>query len=138
METMGPISEVRAKLRHVVNTVGRMRKRDVITRQGKPVAVIISPEELEGLEMMADSDLLKSLLRAEAEKKLWQEKEKGWQRFHEWEKGRTDYVDHQSNLRMIGDKVDFFRQRHPQYSKKTDVSGIRTMHKRLSKISKLL
>ncbi len=67
MDAIGPISEVRSHLPEVVNQVQKNRKRYVITRQGKAVAVMVSLEELETLEIMADSDLLKSLIRAEAD-----------------------------------------------------------------------
>lgn len=68
-------------------------------------------------------------------KKNWRKKERGWQRFHEWKKGQTDYGDHQRNLRMVGNSADFFLRRHLKYSRKKDVSGIRIMQERLSKIS---
>ncbi len=137
MDRIGPISEVRSHLPEVVNQVRKTRKRYVITRQGKAVAVIISPEELESLEIMADSDMIKSLLRAEAEKTLWQEKKKGWNRFREWEDAQVDYGDHRKNLRMIGDSVDFFLRRHPRHSPEVDVSGIRTLRGQLSRMSKM-
>jgi prevent-host-death family protein len=65
MDAIGPISEVRAHLPEVVNKVRKTRQRFVITRQGKAVVVMISPEELETLEIMADAGLIKSLIRAE-------------------------------------------------------------------------
>lgn len=37
----------------------------IITRNGRAEAVMISPEELETLEIKADSELLRSILRAE-------------------------------------------------------------------------
>lgn len=134
MDTMGPISEFRSQLRAVINTVRKTKKRYVITRQGKPVAVVISPEELESLEIMADSDMLKSLIRAEAERKLWEEKEKGWKQFREWEDSQADYGNHGKDLRRIGESVEFFLHRHPQRSQKADTSGIQKMHERLSKM----
>ncbi len=69
MDKIGPISEVRAHLPEVVDGVRKTRKRFIITRQGKAVAVMISPEELETLEILADSELLKSLIRAEGDVK---------------------------------------------------------------------
>ena len=69
MDAIGPISEVRAHLPEVVNQVRKSRKRYIITRQGKAVAVMISPDELETLEIMADRELIKSLIRAEADVK---------------------------------------------------------------------
>ena len=67
MDAISSISDVRAHLPEVVDKVQKMRKRFVITRQGKAVAVMISPEELETLEIMADSELIKSLIRAEGD-----------------------------------------------------------------------
>ncbi len=69
MDKIGPISEVRAHLPEVIDQVRKTRKRFIITRQGKPVAVMISPEELETLEIMADADLMRSLIRAESDVK---------------------------------------------------------------------
>ena len=71
MDQIGPISEVRAHLPEVVDSVRKTRKRFIITRQGKAVAVVISPEELETLEILADPELLKSLIRAEGDVKAW-------------------------------------------------------------------
>ncbi len=67
MDQIGPISEVRAHLPEVVDSVRKKQKRYIITRQGKAVVVMISPEELETLEILADSQLIKSLIRAEAD-----------------------------------------------------------------------
>ncbi len=46
MDQIGPISEARAHLPEVVNRVRKSKKRFIITRQGKAVAIVISPEEL--------------------------------------------------------------------------------------------
>ena len=67
MDQIGPISEVRAHLPAVVDRVRKSKKRYIITRQGKAVVIMISPDELETLEIMADSNLIKSLIRAEAD-----------------------------------------------------------------------
>lgn len=67
VDKIAPISEVRAHLPEVVNQVRKLQKRCVITRQGKAVGVIVSPEELETLEILADRELIKSLIRAEAD-----------------------------------------------------------------------
>ena len=67
MDQISPISEVRAHLPEVVNQVRKLRRRCVITRQGKAVGVIVSPEELETLEALSDPELIKSLIRAEAD-----------------------------------------------------------------------
>ena len=67
MDAIGPISEVRAHLPEVVDKVSKTRRRYIITRQGKAVVIMISPEELETLEIMADPQLIKSLIRAEGD-----------------------------------------------------------------------
>lgn len=69
MDEIAPISEARAHLPEVVDRIRKTRKRYIITRQGKAVAVMISPEELETMEILADAELIKSLIRAEADVK---------------------------------------------------------------------
>jgi antitoxin YefM len=65
MEYIMPISEVRGKLPEVIQNISRMGKHLIITRNGKAEAVLLSPEELETLEIKADQKLLRSILRAE-------------------------------------------------------------------------
>ena len=65
MEYIMPISEVRAKLAEVIKKISNRGKHLIITKNGKPEAVILSPEELETLEIKADPKLLQSILRAE-------------------------------------------------------------------------
>ncbi|HET7049699.1 MAG TPA: type II toxin-antitoxin system Phd/YefM family antitoxin [Solirubrobacteraceae bacterium] len=48
-ETM-PLAEVKARFSEVVDRVERQQDRVVVTRNGKPAAVLISPEDLESLE----------------------------------------------------------------------------------------
>lgn len=60
-----PISEVRKKLSEIVKKISHMKKHLIITRNGKAEAVLLSPEELETLEIKADQKLLQSILRAE-------------------------------------------------------------------------
>jgi len=64
MEKIAPLSEVRSRLSEIVSGIVGTYKRLVVTRNGKPAAVIISPEELETLEIMADAGLVRSLNRA--------------------------------------------------------------------------
>jgi len=45
-----PFTEVKAHLSELVDRVSREHDRVVVTRNGRPVAVLISPDELEGLE----------------------------------------------------------------------------------------
>lgn len=67
MDKIGPISEVRANLPKLLDRVQKTQQRFIITRQGKAVAIVISPEDLETLEILADRDLIKSLIRAEVD-----------------------------------------------------------------------
>lgn len=69
MDTIAPLTEVRAHLPSLIKSLekGGIRRRVIITRNGRPSAVLLSPEELESLEILADKDLMLSLLRAEKE-----------------------------------------------------------------------
>lgn len=69
MDTIVPLTEVRAHLPSFIKSLkkGGIRRRVLITRNGRPSAVLLSPEELESLEILADKDLMLSLLRAEKE-----------------------------------------------------------------------
>jgi len=65
MDYIIPISEVRANLAQLIRKISAMEKHLIITRNGKAEAVMVSPEELETLEIKADQKLLQSILRAE-------------------------------------------------------------------------
>jgi prevent-host-death family protein len=45
-----PLAEIKAHLSEVVDRVEREHERVVLTRNGRPAAVIMSPEDLEALE----------------------------------------------------------------------------------------
>jgi antitoxin YefM len=64
-------TEVKAHLSELVDRVWRERDRVVVTRNGRPVAVLISPDELEGLEetidLLSDDEARASLRQARAE-----------------------------------------------------------------------
>jgi antitoxin YefM len=66
-----PFTEVKAHLSELVDRVAREHDRVVVTRNGRPVAVLISPDELAGLEetleLLSDDDARASLRRAGAE-----------------------------------------------------------------------
>lgn len=68
MNKIASISSVRAHLPEIITALGK-RKRDrvIITRNGAAAAVLVSPEELETLEILADKKLMLSLLKAEDE-----------------------------------------------------------------------
>ena len=65
MDYIIPISEARGKLPELLGKISHFGKHLIITRNGRAEAVMISPEELETLEIKADSELLRSILRAE-------------------------------------------------------------------------
>ena len=68
MDKIAPISEVRSHLPAMVSLMGKKkRQRIIITRGGHAAAVLISVEELETLEVLADKKLMASLLKAEEE-----------------------------------------------------------------------
>lgn len=64
METK-PLAEVKNHLSEVVEQVARERARVAITRNGRPAAVLISPEDLESLEetlaILGDAEELAAL-----------------------------------------------------------------------------
>ena len=66
MTKIAAVSYVRAHLPEMVANIGK-KKRDrvIITRNGAASAVLVSPEELETLEVLADKKLMLSLLKAE-------------------------------------------------------------------------
>ncbi|MBI4676776.1 MAG: type II toxin-antitoxin system Phd/YefM family antitoxin [Elusimicrobia bacterium] len=70
MDRIVPVSYVRAHLPEMVAAIGK-KKRDriVITRNGTASAVLVSPEELETLEVLADKKLMLSLLKAEGDER---------------------------------------------------------------------
>lgn len=64
MDMIVPISEARSRLSELIEKAAHVGKHLIITRNGKAQAVIISPEEMETLEIKADRELLRSILRA--------------------------------------------------------------------------
>jgi antitoxin YefM len=70
MDKIAPISYVRAHLPELISGLGKgKRKRVIVTRNGHPAAVMLSPEELETLEILADKKLMLSILRAEEDER---------------------------------------------------------------------
>jgi len=69
MVKIAPISKVRNHLPTFVTKVKDEHNQLVITRGGRPVAVMISLEDLETLEIKADAKLIHSLIRAEEDLK---------------------------------------------------------------------
>ena len=64
MDYIVPISEARGKLPELIKKIAHFGKRLIITRNGRAEAVMLSPEELETLEIMADKNMLESIKRA--------------------------------------------------------------------------
>ena len=70
MDKIAPVSQVRAHLPEIIASLGKnKRKRVIITRNGMASAVLLSPEELETLEILADKKLMLSLLKAEEDER---------------------------------------------------------------------
>ena len=66
MDKVVGVVETRDHLRELLNEVGRGR-RIIIAQRSKARAVLISPEEMETLEVMADKALLRELVEAKAD-----------------------------------------------------------------------
>ena len=63
-----PFSEVKAHLSELADRVERQHDRILVTRNGRPSFVLLSPDDLESLEetldILKDDDLMKSLRRS--------------------------------------------------------------------------
>lgn len=66
-----PLTEVRDKLREVVDTVVETGTEYVITRHGKPVAVVLAYDEYESLvetlNILSDDNAMEAISEGEAE-----------------------------------------------------------------------
>ncbi len=66
-----PLADVKNRLSEVVDRLEREHGRVVITKHGRPAAVVISLEDLEGLEetldILSDQKLMRRIRKAEAE-----------------------------------------------------------------------
>lgn len=60
-----PFTDAKAHLSELVDRVTKERERILVTRNGKPAAVLMSPDDLdsleETLEILEDSELVRSL-----------------------------------------------------------------------------
>ena len=69
--TTESLRTVRDRFSDFVERVNRQHERIVITRNGTPAAVLLSPEDLESLEetlaILADPDALEAIAQAERE-----------------------------------------------------------------------
>jgi antitoxin YefM len=66
-----PLSEIKKRLSEIVDGVEERHDRVVLTRNGRPAAVLISPDELESLEetleILSDPKATKAIRTAEAD-----------------------------------------------------------------------
>ena len=66
-----PLATVKARFSELVDRVVREQDRVVVTRNGRAVAVLISPDDLEGLEetlaIMSDPELMARIRQGNAE-----------------------------------------------------------------------
>jgi PHD/YefM family antitoxin component YafN of YafNO toxin-antitoxin module len=70
MNKIASVSYVRVHLPEMVASLGKNKRgRVIITRNGTASAVVISPQELETLEVLADKTLMLSLLKAEEDER---------------------------------------------------------------------
>lgn len=64
-----PFTEARAKLSELLDELARRHEHVVITRNGRPAAVLVPPEEQEvleeTLEILQDEDILQALRKSE-------------------------------------------------------------------------
>lgn len=74
-----PLSEVKTDLSKLVDEVARRDERVVITRHGRPAAMLLSMKDIEGLEATLDimqfpafyAEVLQAIKRAESGKTKW-------------------------------------------------------------------
>ncbi len=70
METL-PLSHVKAHLSEIADRVEGQHDRVVVTRKGRPAAVLLSPDDLESLEetlaVLSDPELMRQIRESEEE-----------------------------------------------------------------------
>ena len=71
MERTLPLAEIKARLSEIVDGIEDRHERVVLTRNGKPAAVLLSPEDLaaleETLEILSDPHALAEIEKAREE-----------------------------------------------------------------------
>jgi prevent-host-death family protein len=69
MSEILPLASVKARFSEIVDRVARQQDRVVVTRNGKPAAVLVSPDDLESLEetlaIMSDRSLMAQIRESE-------------------------------------------------------------------------
>ncbi len=70
-EIVLPLADIKKRLSEIVDGVEQRHDRVLLTRNGRPAAVIISPEDLEALEgtldILSDPQAMRAIRKAEAE-----------------------------------------------------------------------
>lgn len=71
MSETSPLAYVKAHLSEIVDRVERQHERVILTRNGRPSAVLVSPEDLEALEetldILSDENALREIREASDE-----------------------------------------------------------------------
>ena len=66
-----PLAEIKARLSEIVDRIEEQHDRVTLTRNGRPAAVLLSPEDLEALEdsleLLADPRARREIVRARAD-----------------------------------------------------------------------
>ena len=64
-----PLAEIKAHLSEIIDQVEQQHERVILTRNGRPAAVILSLDELEGMEetmdILSDPDALRQIKESE-------------------------------------------------------------------------
>ncbi|HUF85645.1 MAG TPA: type II toxin-antitoxin system Phd/YefM family antitoxin [Acidimicrobiia bacterium] len=70
-ELMLPLAEIKKRLSEIVDGVEQRHDRVLLTRNGRPAAVILSPDDLESLEetleILSNPEAMREIREAEAE-----------------------------------------------------------------------
>jgi len=71
VDTTLPLAEIKKRLSEIVDRVEENHERVVLTRNGRPAAVILSPDDLEALEetldILSDPEEMRAIREAEAD-----------------------------------------------------------------------
>lgn len=66
-----PLAEIKARLSEIVDLIEEQHERVTLTRNGRPAAVLISPEDLEALEdtldLLSNPEAVREIGRARAD-----------------------------------------------------------------------
>ncbi|MHB8466805.1 MAG: type II toxin-antitoxin system Phd/YefM family antitoxin [Acidimicrobiales bacterium] len=66
-----PLAEIKAHLSEIVDRIEREHERVVLTRNGRPAAVLLSPDDLDAIEetldLLSDPKAMQAIRKAERE-----------------------------------------------------------------------